>query len=108
MSNMTIEQMQKEFEEAITPNKGFKNLWELKGVKEFKLANGIAWTGALVYRGLVAGTVECRGDGGCYYYSFGSKGMELQFERDVKAAYEGREMVDVEEDCFTNYLDLAN
>ena len=43
MTNATIEQMQKEFEEAITPNKDFKNLWELKGVKEFKIpANALS------------------------------------------------------------------
>ena len=67
--------------------------------------SGIAWTGALVFQNLVAGTVECRGDGGCYYYEFTGKNMELEFAKAVKNAYAGREMWDVEEDCFVNYLD---
>ena len=108
MSNATFEQMQKEFEAAITPNEGFKNEWELSGVKEFKMRDGVAWTGALVWRGLVAGTVECRGDGGCYHYEFTARMTKDAFYDAVKRAYADREMIDVEEDCFVNYLDLAN
>lgn len=94
-----------EFYQSITPNVDFENEWKLTGVKKFKMRNGIAWTGVLIFRGSIAGTVECRGDGGCYYYEFTCKLVEDSFNRAVKDAYAGRELWDVAEDCFVNYLD---
>ena len=102
---MTTQVELDDFYTSITPNADFKNEWKLVGVKEFKMRNGIAWTGKLVYGDLIAGQVECKGDGGCYYYSFESKNFEIVFHKAVKEAYANRELWDVEEDCFVNYLD---
>lgn len=97
-----------EFFEAITPNEGFVNEYSLTGIKEFEIGDGVAWTGELRRNNTIVGSVECRGDGGCYSYSFKSPQDRAAFMQAVTDAYYMRDMIDVEEDCFVNFLDLQS
>lgn len=102
MSSITME----EFALAITPNEGFVNEYSLTNVKEFNMRGGVAWTGKIRRNDVVVGEVECNGDGGCYNYHFDDSAERKLFMQAVTDAYYMRDMVDVEEDCFINFLDL--
>lgn len=95
-----------EFYKEITPNNSETFGYELSNVKEFKMRNGIAWTGNLKLDGKKVAVVECHGDGGCYSYHFEKPVDRADFLDAVKEAYAGRTMLDVEEDCFINFLDF--
>lgn len=95
----------KEFYTSITPNNNETFGYSLANVKEFKMMDGIAWQGNIKLNGKKVGIVECRGDGGCYYYHFEKPVDRADFLDAVKEAYAGRKMWDVEEDCFINFLD---
>lgn len=97
-----------DFYAAIEPNEGFTNHYTLTNVKEFKMHHGIAWTADLNVKGVKVADVECDGNGGCYSYHFTDPKERTFFKLAVKLAYVGRDMVDVEEDCFINWIDKDN
>lgn len=94
-----------EFYQAITPNADFVNDYSLSNIKEFKTSRGIAWKANIKRDNRKIGVVECDGNGGCYYYTFSTDRERRNFDATIRDAYAGREMVDVERDCFINFLD---
>ena len=98
--NYTLEQ----FYAEIKPNNGVYG-YSLKIEDTLKMRGGIAWVASLMNDGRKVGVVECDGDGGCYSYHFDDKVERVLFNTAIKMAYNGRVMVDVEEDCFINWLD---
>ena len=94
-----------EFYSAITPNNNETFGYSLANVKEFKMSHGIAWQGNIKLNGKKIGEVSCDGNGGCYRYFFKTQRDRRNFYSDVREAYAGRKMWDVEEDCFINFLD---
>ena len=103
--NATLNAELIEFYSAITPNNNETFGYSLANVKEFKMVYGIAWQANIKLNGKKIGEVSCDGNGGCYRYFFKNYADELQFHLMVSKAYAGRKMVDVEEDCFINFLD---
>lgn len=102
--SLTVEQ----YYEFITPNKDFKNTYSLTDITECVMRDGVAWTGTIRSNGVPVGSVECHGDGGCYSYWFENAVERQLFDAAVHFAYEGRQMIDVDPDCFINYLDEIN
>lgn len=101
MKQFTIKQYYSE----ITPNDGQTYGYALIGITECVMSNCVAWIGTITKDGRPIGSVECHGDGGCYSYWFNEVIDNRNFNQAVKKAYAGREMIDVEEDCFINWLD---
>ena len=104
MSNLTMA----DFVAEITPNEGFVNEYSLTDVTECAMRGGIAWIGTIRRNNVPVGSVECNGDGGCYSYYFEEKSERVAFNKAVADAYYMRDMIDVEEDSFINFLDLEN
>lgn len=101
----TLTQSLIEFYQAITPNASYENDYSLGAVKEFEMSYGIAWKANIKRNNKKVGTVECDGNGGAYHYSFTTQNERRNFYATVREAYRDREMIDVEEDCFINFLD---
>ena len=96
-----------QYVEEITPNNKETFGYSLTNVVEHETFNGWAWVGFIRLEGKIVGEVECDGNGGCYSYQFKTPADSADFYDAVKEAYSEREMVDVEEDCFINYLDAV-
>lgn len=103
----TIEQQIQAFYNEIKPNNNDALGFSLSNVKEFKMLDGIAWTGNINLNGKKIGEVECDGDGGCFGYHFDNSENRVAFNTAVAKVYEGRNMIDVEADCFINWLDYV-
>lgn len=96
---------QAQFIEAITPNEGFEHGYSLTDITECVMRDGVAWIGTIRLNNTPVGSVECHGDGGCYSYHFDEYSDRVLFTQTVADAYYMRDMIDVEEDCFINFLD---
>lgn len=104
MSNLTMQ----DFINEITPNEGFVNQYSLTDITECVMNDGVAWIGTIRLNNVPVGSVECHGDGGCYSYYFDASEERKNFMQAVTDAYYMRDMIDVEEDSFINFLDLEN
>jgi hypothetical protein len=98
----------KSFIKEITPNDGETFDYKLTNVVELELTNGVVWYGFIRLKNRIVGEVEYNGNGGSYSYQFRKPADRADFLDAVKEAYSGRKMVDVEADCFINYLDFLS